>query len=100
MAKARLLVELDVRPEEADAFIDMFRKEFIARSRSEDGCEQYELWRDPKSPAKMTIVEVWSSREALDVHLKQDWFAVWAPKMQAAQATPLIVRELDSVEED
>lgn len=99
MGKARLLVELDVKPDQADAFVEMFRNEFIARSRLEDGCEQYELWRDPNSPAKMTIIEVWSSRDALDVHLKQDWFGEWAPKMEAAQASPLIVRELVSVEE-
>lgn len=100
MAKARLLVELDVKPAQAEAFIAMFRDEFMTRSREEAGCEQYELWRDPKSPSRMTIVEVWSSREALDTHLKQDWFAVWAPKMVAAQATPLVVREMVSVEEE
>lgn len=99
MAKARLLVELDVRPQEADTFIAMFREEFMARSRTEAGCEQYELWRDSKTPTKMTIIEVWSSREALDAHLKQAWFAKWAPKMEAAQATPLVVREMVSVEE-
>ncbi len=97
--KARLLVELDVKPDEADAFVDMFRTEFMTRSRSEDGCEQYELWQDPKAPEKMTIVEVWSSQAALDTHLAQDWFGVWAPKMEAAQATPLVVRQLVSVED-
>ena len=99
MSKARLLVELDVKPEEAEAFIAMFRNEFIARSRTEAGCEQYELWRDAKAPTRMTIIEVWSSAQALDAHLKQGWFAEWAPKMEAAQATPLVVRELVSVEE-
>ena len=97
--EARLLVELDVKPDEADAFVDMFRTEFMTRSRSEDGCEQYELWQDPKAPEKMTIVEVWSSQAALDTHLAQDWFGVWAPKMEAAQATPLVVRQLVSVED-
>lgn len=99
MAKARLLVELDVKPEQADAFVAMFRREFIARSRTEDGCEQYELWRDSAAPARMTIVEVWRDRAALDVHLAQDWFAEWAPRMEAAQATPLVVRSMVSVED-
>lgn len=99
MAKARLLVELDVKPEEADAFAEMFKAEFVSRSRSEQGCEQYELWRDVEKPNKMTIIEVWSSDADLDVHLAQDWFGVWAPKMEAAQATPLVVRKLISSEE-
>ena len=99
MAKARLLVELDVDPAKADDFVSMFRREFIARSRREDGCEQYELWRDRENPAKMTIVEVWRDQAALDVHLAQDWFGVWAPKMEAAQAIPLVVRTMVSAED-
>ena len=99
MAKARLLVELDVDPAQAEDFVAMFQGEFIARSRGEDGCEQYELWRDAENPAKMTIVEVWRDQAALDVHLAQDWFGVWAPKMVAAQATPLVVRKMISVED-
>lgn len=99
MAKARLLVELEVKPDEADDFAAMFRAEFIARSRTEDGCEFYELWREAGNPSRMTIVEVWSSAEALQRHLGQDWFAVWAPRMEAAQAVPLVVREMVSVED-
>ena len=99
MAKARLLVELDVQPAGAEAFVRMFRDEFIARSRREDGCEQYELWRSADHPARMTIVEVWRDQAALDVHLAQDWFGEWAPKMEAAQATPLVVRRMVSAEE-
>lgn len=99
MTKARLLVELDVSPEQADAFADMFRSEFIARSRQEEGCEQYELWREAENPSRMTIIEVWSSVEALDDHLTMDWFSEWAPRMEAAQATPLVVRKMQSVED-
>lgn len=99
MAKARLLVELNLKPEDVETFIEMFRAEFIARSRTEDGCEQYELWQEPDGSPRMTIVEVWSSKQALDAHLAQPWFADWAPKMEAAMATPLIVRSMVSVED-
>ena len=99
MGKARLLVELEVKAEEVEAFVGMFREEFISRSRGEHGCEQYELWRDAKNPNRMTIVEVWSDKAALDAHLAQPWFGEWAPKMEAAQATPLVVRQMVSVED-
>ncbi len=92
-------MELDVKPDAVSRFIDMFRREFISRSRAEEGCEQYELWRDPKAPEKMTIIEVWSSTEALDAHLAQDWFAEWAPKLEAAQATPPVIRTMKSIED-
>lgn len=99
MAKARLLVELDVKSDMAEAFVEMFKAEFIARSRSEDGCEQYELWQSAETPSKMTIVEVWSSKNHLDTHLAQDWFGELAPKMEAMQATPLVVRMMTSIED-
>ena len=99
MAKARLLVELDVRPDQAEAFRAMFKDEFMSRSRGEDGCEMYELWHDPNAPHRMTIVEVWTSQAHLDAHLAQDWFADWAPRMEAAQATPLQVRALANFED-
>lgn len=99
MAKVRLLVELDVNADLIEDFVAMFRDEFMARSRSEKGCEQYELWRDNMAPNKMTIVEVWSTQADLDAHLAQDWFAVWGPKLENMQATPLVVRALTSVED-
>lgn len=97
--KARLLVELSVKPAEAVAFVAMFRTEFIARSRAEQGCESYELWVEPDAPGRMTIIETWSTQTDLDRHLAQAWFADWAPKMVAAQATPLVVRKMRSVED-
>lgn len=96
MSKVHLLVELDVKADQVDAFIDMFRTEFIARSRGEAGCEYYDLWHGPDDPTKMTIVEIWSSQPALDTHLAQQWFAEWAPRMEAMQATPLVVRTMAS----
>lgn len=99
MSKARLIVDLDIKSEEIDSFVKMFRSEFVSRSRGEEGCEFYELWQDPKSPSKMTIVEIWSNQAALDKHLAQSWFAEWAPRMESALATPLVVRSLRSAED-
>ncbi|WP_282060765.1 putative quinol monooxygenase [Roseobacter litoralis] len=89
-------MELNVKEGEADAFADMFKAEFITRSRTEDGCETYELWREADNPSRMTIVEVWRDHAALDVHLEQAWFGDWAPKMEAAMAVPLVVRKMVS----
>ncbi|MBW3097971.1 putative quinol monooxygenase [Pseudohoeflea coraliihabitans] len=99
MGKARLLVELDIKPNAQASFAEMFQAQFIARSRREDGCERYELWREADNPARMTIIEVWSSQQALDAHLAQAWFAEWAPKMEAALSTPLVIRTMVSVED-
>ncbi|WP_223475543.1 putative quinol monooxygenase [Oricola indica] len=99
MTHARLLVELDVKPDEADSFAAMFEREFISRSRAEEGCLRYELWRETENNSRMTIIEIWNSQSDLDRHLAQPWFAEWAPKMEAAQATPLKVRVMSAVGE-
>ena len=96
MTKVHLLVELDIKPDQVDRFAKMFRAEFISRSRTEPGCEFYQLWQDVERPEKMTVGEIWSTRAHFDAHLAQDWFAVWAPKMDAMQSTPLVVRKLAS----
>jgi quinol monooxygenase YgiN len=97
MAKTCLIVELDILPSEVEGFTRMFQREFVARSVTEDGCELYELWQDPKQPTRMAIIEIWRDRAALDVHLAQDWFKVWAPEMDRCLATPLTVREMASL---
>jgi quinol monooxygenase YgiN len=89
---ANLVVELDVKPDQAETFIAMFRREFVARSRTEPGCLLYDLWVDPQRPARMVIVESWASQADLDRHLAMPWFAEWGPRLEAAQATPLVVR--------
>lgn len=92
MKRVNLVVELRVKAEEAERFAAMFRQEFIVRSRAEQGCLFYDLWVDPQHHNRMVIVESWASRADLDRHLAQDWFSQWAPKMEAAQETPPVVR--------
>jgi len=92
MTRANLVVELNVKPAEAEAFVAMFRTEFIPRSRTEEGCLFYDLWVDPKDPSRMAIVESWASQADLDRHLSLPWFAEWGPRLVAAQAEPLVVR--------
>lgn len=92
MSKLCIVVEFDVKPDKADAFAAMFTAEFEPRSRAEAGCELYELWRSAETPARMTVVEKWTTKAHHDAHLAADWFKTWSPRMEAAQATPLVIR--------
>ena len=64
------------------------------RPRTEPGCAFYDLWVSREDAHRMAIVERWASQADLDRHLKQPWFAEWAPQMEAAMRTPLTVRFL------
>lgn len=59
--------------ENADAFTAIFRDEFIGRTRLEDGCLLYDVWRSNSDPLTAVLIESWSSQQALDTHLAQDW---------------------------
>lgn len=59
--------------ENADAFAAIFRDEFIGRTRLEEGCLLYDVWRANTDPLTVLLIESWSSQQALDTHLAQDW---------------------------
>lgn len=82
MTKVKLVVEYVVKNGHADDVIGMFRDTFIPNSRSESGCEFYELWQDNDNPNKMRVVEIWSSMVDLEQHIAHDWFKQTAPKVQ------------------
>lgn len=59
--------------ENARAFAVLFRDEFIGRTRKEDGCLLYDVWQSNADPLTLVLIETWSSQQALDTHLAQDW---------------------------
>ena len=83
MTKVKLVVEYVVKEGHANDVIAMFADTFIPNSRSESGCEFYQLWQDNQNPNKMCVVEIWSSMADLEHHIACDWFKQTAPKVQA-----------------
>ncbi|WP_420392415.1 putative quinol monooxygenase [Acuticoccus sp.] len=44
----------------------------VEPTRQEDGCQQYDLWRDPKDPRRFVMDELWESRDHLKAHSQSD----------------------------
>jgi quinol monooxygenase YgiN len=44
----------------------------VAPTHAESGCILYALHRGADDPARLTFIERWASREALDAHLESD----------------------------
>lgn len=59
--------------ENAGKFAAIFRDEFIGRTRLENGCLLYDVWQPNTDPLTLILIESWSSQQALDTHLAQDW---------------------------
>ncbi|MDQ3032033.1 MAG: antibiotic biosynthesis monooxygenase [Myxococcota bacterium] len=79
-------VVVQVRPEHVDAFAAHMRAESL-QVRALEGCQRYELFRDPEAPGRFLLYEEWASREAFDAYrasdLLRESFAVLGPMMAA-----------------
>lgn len=95
----RLVVNLTAAESKGEALANLFKAEFITRSRSEQGCEMYELWSDPEDSDRFSVIEIWQSKADLDTHLGQPWFAKWSPRLEQLLARPAEVNVLVSVED-
>ena len=53
----------------------------LAPTRKETGCLKYDLHQSPEDPAKFLFHENWTSKEALDAHLKSSHVAALLPRV-------------------
>jgi quinol monooxygenase YgiN len=84
----RHVVTIQVAPGRVDEFAGAF-KALQAIAQQEEGCEQYELFRSLDDPAKVVLLERWTSRELLEKHMEAERgrnrsavdaiVALWAP---------------------
>ena len=71
--------------ENCQAFANLFKEKFIPRTLKEDGCLLYDVWIPNGKPTALYLVESWSSQQALDTHLAQDWMKELLPETMALQ---------------
>jgi len=66
--KIRLIATLVARPAKADE-LQTLLVGLIEPTRAEDGCLQYDLWRNTENSDEFRFIEQWESAAALDAHL-------------------------------
>ena len=67
------LVNVSIKPEKRDAWLELIRQN-AAQTRSEEGCESYQITEDVEAPDKFVIVEWWASLEAQYSHFRAPEF--------------------------
>jgi (4S)-4-hydroxy-5-phosphonooxypentane-2,3-dione isomerase len=67
MSRIMIVVEFDVKPEHTQAFVTLM-KNHARLSRSEDGCQQFDVLQAQDDPNHVLFVEAWRDQAALDVH--------------------------------
>ncbi len=54
-------------------------KELVEKTRTEEGCISYSLFRDIEDDSILTMIEEWESKDALDKHFKTEHFTRLVP---------------------
>jgi quinol monooxygenase YgiN len=54
-------------------------KELVEKTRTEEGCISYSLFRDIEDDSILTMIEEWESKDALDKHFKTEHFTKLVP---------------------
>jgi (4S)-4-hydroxy-5-phosphonooxypentane-2,3-dione isomerase len=93
MSRIMIVVEFEVKPEHRSAFIELM-KGHAQRSRTEDGCQQFDVLLPQEDQSRVFLVEAWRDQTALDVHMKlpamarlRETFAPWVVSFKATLCT-------------
>ena len=74
-----------------DSKIEVVRNllcEAMRKSRNEPGCERFDVYQSKSNPNEFTLIEHWSSQEALDAHRQAEAYTtIYKP-----QVIPLVER--------
>lgn len=62
-------------------------KELVKESRKEPGCISYDLNQDLNNKNILTFIEVWESKEAIELHNNSDHFTSIVPKLGELRAS-------------
>ncbi len=54
-------------------------EELVEKTRTEEGCISYILFRDIEDDSILTMIEEWESKDALDKHFKTEHFTKLVP---------------------
>ncbi len=65
-------------PSQVEAYIETTR-ELIELTRKEEGCIQYSLCQDTKTPTVISFIEQWESRAHLKAHMETEHFQRLVP---------------------
>jgi quinol monooxygenase YgiN len=77
MPRIRLIGRLEMTPERRDAVLAALPAH-IALTRREPGCLDFEVSEDLEDPLRLTVSELFASREAFDAHQQRAASSAWA----------------------
>ena len=93
MSRLMIVVEFEVKPEHRNAFVELM-KNHARLSRTEDGCQQFDVLLPQSDQSRVLLVEAWRDQAALDVHAKlprmaqnQETYGPWLVRRKVTRCT-------------
>ncbi|HEY1843906.1 MAG TPA: (4S)-4-hydroxy-5-phosphonooxypentane-2,3-dione isomerase [Buttiauxella sp.] len=81
------LVEINIKPERVDEFLDVFRANHEG-SVKEPGNLRFDVLRDPDVPTRFFIYEAYQNDEAVLAHKKTPHYLACVEKLDAMMSEP------------
>ncbi len=81
MAKVVLVVELELRADSFEDFVDIVTKHGANSLKIEEGCLRFEVLKPRESTNKVILVEMYSDDAALDSHWSSEHMAAYREKV-------------------
>lgn len=95
MSKVYLFVAIDVKPGKSEEFIKKIRVHG-AHIRTENGCEELEIFTNAQNLNEVCVWEVWTNRALWDAHMINEASAAWQ-KVAAEFVNGEKITVLDSI---
>jgi quinol monooxygenase YgiN len=72
-------------------------QKLIPPTREEEGCIEYDLYENADVPGEFTFFEKWTSRVALDEHLRTEHFLLAGEEQEGHIAKPTEIKVLNFI---
>jgi len=86
-----VVIDETIKEGQVGAFVEYMR-EMIRLTKEEDGCIAYDLYEAIDGSGEVVMVEIWESKEALDLHMQTAHFKEFIPGSDAYKDSPSKVR--------
>jgi quinol monooxygenase YgiN len=81
------LIRASIKPEGRDRWLEVIRQN-AAQTRSEEGCESYQVAEDLESPNTFVIIELWANLDAVHNHFRNQFEKLMAALGDVFAAPP------------
>jgi quinol monooxygenase YgiN len=81
------IIRASIKPEQRDHWLAVIQ-ENAARTRTEDGCERYQIAEDLEASNNFIIVEQWTSLDAVYTHFRNQFAGLMAALGDVFAAPP------------